>query len=108
MLLEGLYTAHLKHAYAGRSALEQPVSTANAAAGYHEDTRRKSPLHDTIVLWNRILFEEACSSAIEAIQQMPRLKTLHLEPIAEDSLCPEALFTLGKDIEELCILGRRS
>ena len=36
---------------------------------------------------------------------MPQLKTLHLEPVAEDSLCPEALFTLGKDIEDLCILG---
>ena len=67
----------------------------------------QSPLPDIAVLWSRILFEEACTSAIEAIKHMPRLKTLHLEPIAEDSLCPEALFTLGKDIEELCILGRR-
>lgn len=37
---------------------------------------------------------------------MPQLKTLHLEPVAEDSLCPEALFTLGKDIQDLCILGK--
>lgn len=99
--------AHLKHAYDGRTALEQPVCNARAAAGHPEDPWRNSPLRDPAELWNRILFEEACSSAIEAIQRMPRLKTLHLEPIAEDSMCPEALFTLGKEIEELCILGRR-
>ena len=36
---------------------------------------------------------------------MPRLRTLHLEPIAEDSLCQEGLFTLGNTLQELCILG---
>ncbi len=63
------------------------------------------PLRDLGVLWNRVLFEEACTSIIDAVQHMPRLRTLHLEPIAEDSLVPEVLFTLGKDIQELCILG---
>ena len=58
------------------------------------------------MLWSRILFEEACTSAFETIQHLPRLRTLHLEPIAEDSLRPEALFELGKDIQELCILGK--
>ena len=57
------------------------------------------------VLLNRVLFEEACTSIIDAVQHMPRLKTLHLEPIAEDSLVPEVLFTLGKEVQELCILG---
>jgi hypothetical protein len=58
-------------------------------------------------MWDRILFEEACTTVIDAVQHMPQLKTLHLEPIAEDSLCPEALFTLGKNIQELCILGEQ-
>ncbi len=57
------------------------------------------------MLRNRVLFEEACTSIIDAVQHMPRLRTLHLEPVAEDSLVPEVLFTLGKDIQELCILG---
>ena len=59
------------------------------------------------MLWDRVLFEEACTTVIDTVQHLPQLKTLHLEPIAEDSMCPEALFTLGKNIQELCILGRQ-
>ena len=66
-----------------------------------------SRFRDIGVMWGRILFEEACTTVIDAVQHMPQLKTLHLEPIAEDSLCPEALFTLGKNIQELCILGEQ-
>ena len=57
------------------------------------------------LLWNRILFEEACTTAIAAVQHMPQLRVLHLEPTAEDSLVPEDLFTLGKHLQELCVLG---
>ena len=38
---------------------------------------------------------------------MPQLRVLHLEPTAEDSLVPEDLFTLGKHLQELCVLGER-
>ena len=60
------------------------------------------------LLWNRILFEEACTTAIAAVQHMPQLRVLHLEPTAEDSLVPEDLFTLGKHLQELCVLGERA
>ncbi len=59
------------------------------------------------LLRNRILFEEACTTAIAAVQHMPQLRVLHLEPTAEDSLVPEELFTLGKQLQELCVLGER-
>lgn len=42
---------------------------------------------------------------IAAVQHMPQLRTLHLEPIAQDSLVPEVLFTLGGHLQELCVLG---